>query len=77
MVDGMCVVAMPNCDLSRCANNSIVHATGDIDGRLDLLEILVDVPRVAVGVASRNERVTAAFLSDYVDRGPDSRGELS
>jgi len=45
-----------------------IFATGDIHGRLDKLEDLMDVVE-----ADRNED-TLIFLGDYIDRGPDSAG---
>ena len=50
-----------------------VYAFGDIHGRLDLLEQLLDqVERDARGQAD----IRLVFLGDYVDRGPDSRGVI-
>lgn len=50
-----------------------VYAVGDIHGRLDLLDCLLDA------IAADNETRGSAdtliiFLGDLVDRGPDSRG---
>ncbi|MCB4770224.1 serine/threonine protein phosphatase [Ancylobacter sp. Lp-2] len=50
-----------------------VYAFGDIHGRLDLLERLLEtVERDAQG----HEGVRLVFLGDYVDRGPDSRAVI-
>jgi serine/threonine protein phosphatase 1 len=48
---------------------------GDIHGRLDLLQPLVDAI-VADVRASAATRKMVIFLGDYIDRGPDSRGVL-
>ncbi|MQX35195.1 serine/threonine protein phosphatase [Roseospira navarrensis] len=54
-----------------------VYAVGDIHGRADLVErmldaIDLDMARGATGV----ERFVAVFLGDYIDRGPRSRRVL-
>ena len=50
-----------------------VYAVGDIHGRLDLLDALLE--RIAEDVAAdRPDRVEVVFLGDVVDRGPHSRG---
>lgn len=49
----------------------IVWAIGDIHGRLDLLEPLVDAI-VADATASAPARTMVVFLGDYIDRGPAS-----
>lgn len=50
-----------------------VYAVGDIHGRLDLLEALLD--RIAADEAGREPADTAIiFLGDLVDRGPESAG---
>lgn len=50
-----------------------VYAIGDIHGRLDLLDILLD--RIAEDNARRGSLDTEIiFLGDLVDRGPDSAG---
>jgi serine/threonine protein phosphatase 1 len=46
---------------------------GDIHGRLDLLQCLLEVIQ-RDAEASRADWRTVVFLGDYVDRGPDSRG---
>ena len=52
-----------------------VWAVGDIHGRLDLLQPLVEAI-MADAAASVAERKVVIFLGDYVDRGPDSRGVI-
>lgn len=49
------------------------YAVGDIHGRLDLLEILLE--RIEADIASRpRKRTFIAFLGDLIDRGPASAG---
>lgn len=50
-------------------------AVGDIHGRLDLLQPLVEAI-VADLHESNATRKVVIFLGDYIDRGPDSRGVL-
>lgn len=47
-----------------------VYAIGDIHGRRDLLDELLDL--IAADCAGRPTDVELIFLGDYVDRGPDS-----
>ncbi len=50
-----------------------LYAIGDIHGRLDLLESLLDLIRS--DQEGRTEApVILIFLGDYIDRGPDSKG---
>jgi serine/threonine protein phosphatase 1 len=50
-----------------------VYAVGDIHGRLDLLDRLLDM--IADDDAARGDvRTEIVFLGDLIDRGPDSRG---
>jgi serine/threonine protein phosphatase 1 len=51
----------------------LLYAVGDIHGRLDLLQRLLEMIR-RDAEASRAARRILIFLGDYVDRGPDSRG---
>jgi serine/threonine protein phosphatase 1 len=51
-----------------------VYAIGDIHGRADLLEQLLDlIKRDILLLGSVPERPMIVFLGDYVDRGPASR----
>ena len=51
------------------------YAIGDIHGRLDLLEPLIDLIRADIAADSLSgERPLLVFLGDYIDRGPASRG---
>ena len=50
-----------------------VYAIGDVHGRLDLLDILLD--RITRDRAiDPPDRITTVFLGDLIDRGPDSAG---
>lgn len=50
---------------------SRVYAIGDVHGRLDLLEILLD--RIAADIQTgAHQRATLVMVGDYIDRGPDS-----
>lgn len=50
-----------------------VYAVGDVHGRLDLLEDLIQ--RIEQDIASRPRAKTfIVFLGDLIDRGPDSAG---
>lgn len=51
---------------------SRVYAVGDIHGRRDLLDELLDAV-AADAAGSRATRRVVVFLGDYVDRGPDAR----
>lgn len=53
----------------------VVWAVGDIHGRLDLLDPLLDHMLQDLSRSSA-ERKVIVFLGDYIDRGPDSRGVL-
>lgn len=54
---------------------TVVWSVGDIHGRLDLLQPLVDTIRMDLA-ATRAERKIVVFLGDYIDRGPASRGVI-
>lgn len=50
--------------------DELLFAIGDVHGRADLLEPLID----EIGrEAGRAKRTTAIFLGDYIDRGPTAR----
>jgi serine/threonine protein phosphatase 1 len=52
-----------------------IYAVGDIHGRKDLLDRILD--RIAGDAAiSRAPRKLVVFLGDYIDRGPDSRAVI-
>ena len=57
------------------ASGSRAYAIGDVHGRLDLLDQLLD--RIRIDCARRAPRKTyLVFLGDLIDRGPDSRGVI-
>ena len=56
-------------------DGTVVWAVGDIHGRLDLLEPLVEAINADLRASAANRKVVV-FLGDYIDRGPDSRGVL-
>lgn len=62
--------------LPEPASGSLVYAVGDIHGRLDLLEQLLDLLetdiRETISSASAILAPTVIFLGDYIDRGPQS-----
>ena len=51
-----------------------LYAVGDIHGRLDLLDRLLD--KIGEDAAAANKRNSIIFLGDYIDRGPDSKGVI-
>jgi serine/threonine protein phosphatase 1 len=60
----------------RIPDGQRIYAVGDIHGRADLLEQLLD--DIAADDASRPQADTGiVFLGDLVDRGPDSAGVVS
>jgi serine/threonine protein phosphatase 1 len=58
--------------LPRVADGERIYAIGDIHGRLDLLDDLLD--QIATDDDGRSPMATTlVFLGDFIDRGPDSR----
>jgi serine/threonine protein phosphatase 1 len=53
-----------------------VYAVGDIHGRRDLFEVLIDAIE-ADDVAAGPAQTTVVLLGDLVDRGPDSAGVIA
>jgi len=51
-----------------------IYAIGDIHGRSDLLDGLLDL--ITKDCAATEQTVHLVFLGDYVDRGPDSKGVI-
>jgi serine/threonine protein phosphatase 1 len=64
----------PDLDHPALPKGQLLYAVGDIHGRLDLLEAMLDLIEADAGTRAHVERRTLIFLGDYVDRGPDSRG---
>jgi serine/threonine protein phosphatase 1 len=60
---------------ARVPDGCVVYAVGDIHGRDDLLQEILDAIRE--DAQSLSEHATAVFLGDYVDRGPDSRAVIA
>lgn len=59
----------------RTPEGERIYAVGDIHGRLDLLDQLLD--QIADDdAARRTARTTIVFLGDLPDRGPDSKGVI-
>lgn len=58
----------------RVPDDQVIYAVGDIHGRLDLLEKLIEALKIDLGEMSK----PGVFipLGDYVDRGPNSAGVL-
>ena len=54
---------------------SVIYAIGDIHGRRDLLDILIDHIRDYHGLVHAGP-AELMFLGDYVDHGPDSKGVI-
>lgn len=55
---------------------ALIYAIGDIHGRKDLLDRLIDTIVQDIGVVGPGHRPILVFVGDYVDRGPDSRGVI-
>jgi serine/threonine protein phosphatase 1 len=53
-----------------------LYIIGDIHGRSDLLDLMVDEIKRDIAKYGRRESLTIT-LGDYIDRGPDSRGVLN
>lgn len=59
----------------RLAPDTRIYAIGDVHGRLDLLDDLLD--RIAADKAARPPvRCVTIFLGDLIDRGPASQGVI-
>jgi serine/threonine protein phosphatase 1 len=55
---------------------TVVFAVGDIHGRLDLLNGAIEEIEREAAAAKSGAQVTAVFLGDYIDRGPEARGVI-
>lgn len=66
-------------DAGRPCSDRLVYAVGDVHGRADLLELLVEkllTDALRECEDSGEARPPVVFLGDMIDRGPDSRGVL-
>jgi serine/threonine protein phosphatase 1 len=64
----------PSSEHAALPEGHLLYAVGDIHGRLDLLEAILDRIEADARDSATAERRMLVFLGDYVDRGPDSRG---
>ena len=62
--------------VSRTPPDCVIWAVGDIHGRSDLADRLLQALRADLHAAGAGRKVVV-FLGDYVDRGLDSRGVLN
>lgn len=51
----------------------LVYAIGDVHGRLDLMDDLLDIIAADVASHAPKERPVLIFVGDYIDRGPASK----
>jgi serine/threonine protein phosphatase 1 len=54
----------------RAPDGTTLYAIGDLHGRADLLELLID--KIKSDRMGAHDRAELIFLGDYIDRGPDS-----
>lgn len=64
--------ADPHADAGPDNSGIITYAIGDVHGRLDLLDRLIEM--VTTDARQKNARARIVFTGDYCDRGPDSHG---
>lgn len=63
--------------LNACIpDGEAVYAIGDIHGRRDLMDQLLDQIAVDASRHPADKQRRIVFLGDYIDRGPESRGVL-
>ena len=60
--------------LGRLPAGQALYAVGDVHGRLDLLDALLERIRADADRHPSDEVRELVMLGDYIDRGPDSRG---
>jgi serine/threonine protein phosphatase 1 len=56
------------------SNSTRIYAIGDIHGRLDLLDQMID--EIRSDIESHPGEALTVTLGDYMDRGPESRGVI-
>lgn len=61
-------------DAPDCSEDAPLYVIGDIHGRLDLLDRLIEAIRRDAG--DRGAESLTVTVGDYIDRGPDSRGVI-
>ncbi len=66
--------ARPEVARQASTGGALIYAVGDIHGRSDLLDILLDHIRQDIAREADGRRPALIFVGDYVDRGLDSRG---
>src|SRR4051812_24733602 len=54
----------------------VVYAVGDIHGRLDLLDALLETITADAASLGGQERPVLVFVGDYIDRGPASKAVI-
>jgi len=70
----MPLTVSPGLDHPTLPEGQLLYAVGDIHGRLDLLDSLLELIELDAKASRQADRRTLVFVGDYVDRGPDSRG---
>jgi len=70
----MSLSVSPSLGQPTLPEGQLLYAVGDIHGRLDLLQSLLDLIDADARTSGDAGRRILVFLGDYVDRGPDSRG---
>lgn len=66
--------AAPDKARAPSTGGGLVYAVGDVHGRLDVLEPLIDQIRADAAASETASRPLVIFIGDYVDRGPQSKG---
>lgn len=64
----------PTSDHPALPEGQLLYAVGDIHGRLDLLQAMLELIEADAKSRESARAKTLVFVGDYIDRGPDSRG---